>query len=239
MARPATGRLHLLHCCPPDPGPSPACAHLPGSCSASLPPSGLRAGGRLASRRATRNPCLPTQAPPPTPPPTPHTPRPPDPPPTPYPRAPAAALVVMVASCSLAVLVNVSQFMCLGRFSAVSFQVGPRLPARPPAKRFPEPTRPGSQPSRCLLAAHTMLAGLGRAGPAVHCGRPAPSPSPFSTPLQPYFNSAPPPPSQPPSNPSPRTSPIPHTHPPFRASRAGAGPQQDHPGAAGGLGLPG
>ncbi|KAL4418890.1 hypothetical protein ABPG77_002633 [Micractinium sp. CCAP 211/92] len=33
------------------------------------------------------------------------------------------ALVVMVASCSLAVLVNVSQFMCLGRFSAVSFQV--------------------------------------------------------------------------------------------------------------------
>ena len=29
----------------------------------------------------------------------------------------------MVVSCTLAVLVNVSQFMCLGRFSAVSFQV--------------------------------------------------------------------------------------------------------------------
>lgn len=29
----------------------------------------------------------------------------------------------LLASCSLAVLVNVSQFMCLGRFSAVSFQV--------------------------------------------------------------------------------------------------------------------
>ena len=27
------------------------------------------------------------------------------------------------ASCAIAVLVNLSQFMCLGRFSAVSFQV--------------------------------------------------------------------------------------------------------------------
>lgn len=36
----------------------------------------------------------------------------------------AAAAIVMATSCSLAVLVNVSQFMCLGRFSAVSFQVG-------------------------------------------------------------------------------------------------------------------
>lgn len=33
------------------------------------------------------------------------------------------AAVVMVVSCSVAVLVNISQFMCLGRFSAVTFQV--------------------------------------------------------------------------------------------------------------------
>ncbi|KAI7840628.1 hypothetical protein COHA_005650 [Chlorella ohadii] len=33
------------------------------------------------------------------------------------------AAITMAASCALAVLVNVSQFMCLGRFSAVSFQV--------------------------------------------------------------------------------------------------------------------
>lgn len=30
----------------------------------------------------------------------------------------------LLGSCSLAVLVNASQFLCLGRFSAVSFQVG-------------------------------------------------------------------------------------------------------------------
>lgn len=29
----------------------------------------------------------------------------------------------LLLSCGLAVLVNISQFMCLGRFSAVSFQV--------------------------------------------------------------------------------------------------------------------
>ncbi|GBF98779.1 hypothetical protein Rsub_11361 [Raphidocelis subcapitata] len=34
-----------------------------------------------------------------------------------------AAAAVMVMSCSVAVLVNISQFMCLGRFSAVTFQV--------------------------------------------------------------------------------------------------------------------
>ncbi|KAI8462371.1 MAG: triose-phosphate transporter family-domain-containing protein [Monoraphidium minutum] len=34
-----------------------------------------------------------------------------------------AAALVMAASCSVAVLVNISQFMCLGRFSAVTFQV--------------------------------------------------------------------------------------------------------------------
>lgn len=33
------------------------------------------------------------------------------------------ALVFLVLSCSMAVFVNISQFMCLGRFSAVSFQV--------------------------------------------------------------------------------------------------------------------
>lgn len=33
------------------------------------------------------------------------------------------AMAVMAASCSVAVLVNISQFMCLGRFSAVTFQV--------------------------------------------------------------------------------------------------------------------
>jgi hypothetical protein len=37
--------------------------------------------------------------------------------------APAGAAVTLAASCTLAVAVNVSQFMCLGRFSAVSFQV--------------------------------------------------------------------------------------------------------------------
>ena len=34
----------------------------------------------------------------------------------------AGALVFLVLSCSLAVLVNISQFMCLGRFTAVTFQ---------------------------------------------------------------------------------------------------------------------
>jgi hypothetical protein len=34
------------------------------------------------------------------------------------------ALQQLLLSCGLAVLVNVSQFMCLGRFSAVTFQVG-------------------------------------------------------------------------------------------------------------------
>ena len=35
-----------------------------------------------------------------------------------------AAAVAFGASCALAVLVNLSQFMCLGRFTAVSYQVG-------------------------------------------------------------------------------------------------------------------
>lgn len=35
-----------------------------------------------------------------------------------------AAGLVLGASCAIAVLVNISQFMCLGRFSAVTFQVG-------------------------------------------------------------------------------------------------------------------
>jgi solute carrier family 35 protein E3 len=35
----------------------------------------------------------------------------------------SAALQQLLLSCALAVLVNVSQFMCLGRFSAVTFQV--------------------------------------------------------------------------------------------------------------------
>lgn len=34
-----------------------------------------------------------------------------------------AAIVVLLVSCSMAVLVNISQFMCLGRFSAVTYQV--------------------------------------------------------------------------------------------------------------------
>jgi solute carrier family 35 protein E3 len=33
------------------------------------------------------------------------------------------ATVILAASCSVAILVNISQFMCLGRFSAVTFQV--------------------------------------------------------------------------------------------------------------------
>lgn len=39
-----------------------------------------------------------------------------------YAWSPAAAHQLLL-SCALAVLVNISQFMCLGRFSAVSFQV--------------------------------------------------------------------------------------------------------------------
>lgn len=35
----------------------------------------------------------------------------------------AVGSFALFLSCALAVLVNVSQFMCLGRFSAVSFQV--------------------------------------------------------------------------------------------------------------------
>jgi hypothetical protein len=35
----------------------------------------------------------------------------------------AAALACLLVSCALAVGVNLSQFACLGRFSAVSFQV--------------------------------------------------------------------------------------------------------------------
>lgn len=34
------------------------------------------------------------------------------------------ALTCLAWSCGVAVLVNISQFMCLGRFSAVTFQVG-------------------------------------------------------------------------------------------------------------------
>lgn len=33
------------------------------------------------------------------------------------------ALGCLVVSCFMAIFVNISQFMCLGRFSAVSFQV--------------------------------------------------------------------------------------------------------------------
>ena len=33
------------------------------------------------------------------------------------------AIMFLALSCSMAVFVNISQFMCLGRFSAVSFQV--------------------------------------------------------------------------------------------------------------------
>jgi hypothetical protein len=33
------------------------------------------------------------------------------------------ALLQLLLSCSIAVCVNISQFMCLGRFSAVTFQV--------------------------------------------------------------------------------------------------------------------
>ena len=36
---------------------------------------------------------------------------------------PLQAVVLLVLSCSLAVAVNISQFMVLGRFSAVTFQV--------------------------------------------------------------------------------------------------------------------
>lgn len=68
----------------------------------------------------------------------------------------------MVVSCTLAVLVNVSQFMCLGRFSAVSFQV-----------RFPPPLCGLPAWPRSRLRAE-MLGGVQalrlrawRAGPAV------------------------------------------------------------------------
>ena len=39
------------------------------------------------------------------------------------------ALTCLALSCACAVGVNVSQFMCLGRFSAVSYQVGCQAPA--------------------------------------------------------------------------------------------------------------
>ena len=35
----------------------------------------------------------------------------------------SAAIVALALSCGSAVAVNVSQFMCLGRFSALSYQV--------------------------------------------------------------------------------------------------------------------
>ena len=45
-----------------------------------------------------------------------------------------AAAVAFSASCALAVLVNLSQFMCLGRFTAVSYQV--RVPPLQDARRL-------------------------------------------------------------------------------------------------------
>lgn len=44
------------------------------------------------------------------------------------------ALICLLLSCGIAVAVNISQFMCLGRFSAVTFQVRPHPPSciRPP-----------------------------------------------------------------------------------------------------------
>jgi hypothetical protein len=50
------------------------------------------------------------------------------------PSVPAAAC--LVASCAVAVLVNVSQFMCLGRFSAVTFQAR-RLSVTAQQQQFP------------------------------------------------------------------------------------------------------
>lgn len=41
------------------------------------------------------------------------------------------ALICLLMSCGIAVAVNISQFMCLGRFSAVTFQVRLR-PCCPP-----------------------------------------------------------------------------------------------------------
>ena len=38
-----------------------------------------------------------------------------------------SSAVVLLLSCSIAVLVNFSQYACLGRFSALSFQVGLRV----------------------------------------------------------------------------------------------------------------
>lgn len=38
-----------------------------------------------------------------------------------------AGLECLIASCTIAILVNISQFMCLGRFSALTFQVGERM----------------------------------------------------------------------------------------------------------------
>jgi len=35
----------------------------------------------------------------------------------------SGALIFLAVSCALAVLVNISQYLCIGRFSAVSFQV--------------------------------------------------------------------------------------------------------------------
>ena len=41
------------------------------------------------------------------------------------------AAVALAASCALAVLVNLSQFACLGRFTAVSYQVRCRVEGLP------------------------------------------------------------------------------------------------------------
>lgn len=53
----------------------------------------------------------------------------------------SAALVCLAVSCSLAVGVNLSQFACLGRFSAVSFQVPPPPPPPPSTNPAPHPLK--------------------------------------------------------------------------------------------------
>lgn len=89
----------------------------------------------------------------------------------PLPR-PAAASVVMAASCALAVLVNVSQFMCLGRFSAVSFQVGGRAGGRTGSRRGP----------RCCAASRRSCAASRPVPGAQPCTRACTHPPPADPP---------------------------------------------------------
>jgi hypothetical protein len=66
------------------------------------------------------------------------------------------ALQQLLMSCGLAVLVNISQFMCLGRFSAVSFQVSWLLLASTLQQQLRRFTQPDT-PCACPVSRHSSL----------------------------------------------------------------------------------